>query len=588
MNVAHSLARFLFPSPSARIPTPQMALAVRGWRLGGAPLLCAIAVLCLWPSAVWSADSPPVDRIDVTNTALWQHFNHYQFMECSSSIAQADLKRAYKTIALKYHPDKYTNATERAAADKYFAQIVNAYETLKDVHARARYDSDLRAGTADHTPHFEGGKSPRELYEEEMAEAELHLVLGALCVVLCVALPFVSGPSRRLWRWISRRTGWGAGAGSSAAADDPYANAGRAKTTAEREAERAAAEAARAQEEARRAAAEAKRSADAAAEAEAERSAKAAEAAAKQRATALRTRLRQKWRALCTVLLTDSTAAGAPADSAADDSKDSGSGVSESGSDLSEAQSLESTLSFADLLALYVRTVRPLADDRPFAAKAALTCTGADCEAARDSDPNSFAPLIAAADELKKWHRSAAAATPAAAAVGPMAEARKVVMAAVELRRADRERERKQSAERSAAAAAAAAASSSSSWSAEELSLLARAIARYPGGSDRRWEKVAKAVGNGRTEREVIAKCKELDLKAIAAKGGPPTIPTGVAGGGASTGATVATGAEGKAKAAPAATAAKSMAELSAAAGDWSAAQQTALEAALRYFCSDA
>src|SRR5256885_11446930 len=50
----------------------------------------------------------------------------------------ADVKRAYKRLARKYHPD--INPGDRAAANQ-FRQIAEAYETLSDPDRRRRYDT---------------------------------------------------------------------------------------------------------------------------------------------------------------------------------------------------------------------------------------------------------------------------------------------------------------------------------------------------------------------------------------------------------------------------------------------------------------
>src|SRR3954465_13877542 len=49
-----------------------------------------------------------------------------------------DIKRAYKRLARKYHPD--INPGDRLAAAK-FRQIAEAYETLSDPDRRRRYDT---------------------------------------------------------------------------------------------------------------------------------------------------------------------------------------------------------------------------------------------------------------------------------------------------------------------------------------------------------------------------------------------------------------------------------------------------------------
>src|SRR4051812_1635329 len=54
-----------------------------------------------------------------------------------------DIKRAYKRLARKYHPD--INPGDRTAA-AHFRQISEAYETLSDPDRRRRYDLSGHTG----------------------------------------------------------------------------------------------------------------------------------------------------------------------------------------------------------------------------------------------------------------------------------------------------------------------------------------------------------------------------------------------------------------------------------------------------------
>src|SRR5947199_6565819 len=54
-----------------------------------------------------------------------------------------DIKRAYKRLARRYHPD--INPGDRTAA-AHFRAIAEAYETLSDPERRRRYDSGGHAG----------------------------------------------------------------------------------------------------------------------------------------------------------------------------------------------------------------------------------------------------------------------------------------------------------------------------------------------------------------------------------------------------------------------------------------------------------
>lgn len=71
----------------------------------------------------------------------------YDLLGVSREVSDAELKKAYRKKAVKYHPDKNP---DDAAAEEKFKEISHAYETLKDAQKRAAYD---RYGHAA----FEGG-----------------------------------------------------------------------------------------------------------------------------------------------------------------------------------------------------------------------------------------------------------------------------------------------------------------------------------------------------------------------------------------------------------------------------------------------
>ena len=62
--------------------------------------------------------------------------DYYEIIGVPKDASQTDIKRAYKKLARKYHPDvsKETNAEDR------FKELGEAYEALKDPEKRAAYD----------------------------------------------------------------------------------------------------------------------------------------------------------------------------------------------------------------------------------------------------------------------------------------------------------------------------------------------------------------------------------------------------------------------------------------------------------------
>jgi len=76
--------------------------------------------------------------------------DYYQVLGIDRNADAAQIKQAYRKLALKYHPDR--NPGDSAAEDA-FKQINEAYAVLSDDNKRARYD---RFGSADPGAHFEG------------------------------------------------------------------------------------------------------------------------------------------------------------------------------------------------------------------------------------------------------------------------------------------------------------------------------------------------------------------------------------------------------------------------------------------------
>ncbi len=71
--------------------------------------------------------------------------DYYKILGLSRDAAQDEVKRAYRKLARKYHPD----VSKEADAEKHFKEVGEAYEVLKDPEKRAAYDQlgmDWKAG----------------------------------------------------------------------------------------------------------------------------------------------------------------------------------------------------------------------------------------------------------------------------------------------------------------------------------------------------------------------------------------------------------------------------------------------------------
>lgn len=62
--------------------------------------------------------------------------DYYKIMEVARDATQDEIKRAYRKLARKYHPD----VSKEADAEVRFKELGEAYEVLKDAEKRAAYD----------------------------------------------------------------------------------------------------------------------------------------------------------------------------------------------------------------------------------------------------------------------------------------------------------------------------------------------------------------------------------------------------------------------------------------------------------------
>ena len=69
--------------------------------------------------------------------------DYYEVLGVEKNASDAEIKKAYRKLAMKYHPDQ--NPGDKSAEEK-FKEVNEAYEVLSDADKKARYDQYGFAG----------------------------------------------------------------------------------------------------------------------------------------------------------------------------------------------------------------------------------------------------------------------------------------------------------------------------------------------------------------------------------------------------------------------------------------------------------
>src|SRR5438552_15476548 len=93
--------------------------------------------------------------------------DYYEVLGLAKGASADDVKKAYRKLALKFHPDR--NPGDKKA-EEAFKEVAEAYEVLADDQKRARYDQLGHAGVGGAT--FQGGApgggfhDPADIFEQ--------------------------------------------------------------------------------------------------------------------------------------------------------------------------------------------------------------------------------------------------------------------------------------------------------------------------------------------------------------------------------------------------------------------------------------
>src|SRR5580658_4698811 len=80
--------------------------------------------------------------------------DYYEVLGVKRDAAEADIKKAYRRLAMKHHPDR--NPDDKKSEEQ-FKEAKEAYEVLTDAKKKAAYDQFGHAGV---DAHAAGGRGP--------------------------------------------------------------------------------------------------------------------------------------------------------------------------------------------------------------------------------------------------------------------------------------------------------------------------------------------------------------------------------------------------------------------------------------------
>ncbi|CAL5074607.1 unnamed protein product [Urochloa decumbens] len=87
-------------------------------------------------------------------------------LEHPAAAGAEEIKRAYRRLALRYHPDACP-PSRRAESTELFLELRRAYETLSDPAQRVVYDAEMRATGLD-AGETCGAAFPRDVWEAQL------------------------------------------------------------------------------------------------------------------------------------------------------------------------------------------------------------------------------------------------------------------------------------------------------------------------------------------------------------------------------------------------------------------------------------
>lgn len=89
--------------------------------------------------------------------------DYYEVLGLSRNATPEEIKKAYRKVAMQYHPDR--NPGDKAAEEK-FKEAAEAYEVLSDPDKKAQYDRFGHAGLSGNGRGFSGATNMEDIFSQ--------------------------------------------------------------------------------------------------------------------------------------------------------------------------------------------------------------------------------------------------------------------------------------------------------------------------------------------------------------------------------------------------------------------------------------
>ncbi|MBA3750309.1 MAG: J domain-containing protein [Nitrosopumilus sp.] len=86
--------------------------------------------------------------------------SYYEILQIKQDATDDEVKKSFRILALKYHPDK----NKTSESKEKFLKIVEAYEVLSDESSRKKYDLLYKRNKGESVTNFEANWTPSADY----------------------------------------------------------------------------------------------------------------------------------------------------------------------------------------------------------------------------------------------------------------------------------------------------------------------------------------------------------------------------------------------------------------------------------------